>query len=64
MSRKSAPITIIVHHPKTVEGQYELAKRVASVHADVVHQHIKKLTCPSNQKIQLLDSIIKSANRK
>ena len=62
IARKSAPINVIVHYPKTIEGQRELAERVASVHADMVNQHIKKLNCPSNQKVQLLDAVIKSVS--
>ena len=61
IARKSAPINVIVHYPKTVEGQRELAERVAGVHADMVNQYIKKLNCPSDQKVQLLDAVIKSA---
>ena len=60
--RKTAPINVIVHYPKTIEGQRELAERVAGVHADMVNQHIKKLNCPSDQKVQLLDAVIKSAS--
>lgn len=52
----------MIHYPKTTEGQRELAERVASVHADMVNQHIKKLNCPSDQKVQLLDAVIKSAS--
>ena len=62
IARKSAPINVIVHYPKTIEGQRELAERVAGVHADMVNQHIKKLNCPSDQKVQLLDAVIKSAS--
>ena len=62
IARKSAPINVIVHYPKTIEGQRELAERVAGVHADMVNQHIKKLNCPSDQKAQLLDAVIKSAS--
>ena len=62
--RKSAPINVIVHYTKTIEGQRELSKRVAGVHADMVNQHIKKLNCPSEQKVQLLDAVIKSASAK
>ncbi|MGN0307591.1 MAG: hypothetical protein ACI4DN_05180 [Lachnospiraceae bacterium] len=62
IARKSVPINVIVHYPKTFEGQRELAERVADVHASLVNQHIKKLTCPSDQKIQLLDAVIKSAS--
>lgn len=62
IARKSAPINVIVHYPKTIEGQRELAERVAGVHADMVNQHIKKLNCPSDQKVQLLDAVIKSTS--
>ena len=62
IARKSAPINVIVHYPKTEEGKRELAERVAGVHADMVNQHIKKLNCPSEQKVQLLDAVIKSAS--
>ncbi len=41
-----------------------MAQRVADVHADLVNQTIKKLNCPSDQKVQLLDSVIKAANKK
>ena len=62
IARKSAPINVIVHYPKTIEGKREVAERVAGVHADMVNQHIKKLNCPSDQKVQLLDAVIKSAS--
>ena len=63
IARKSAPIHVIVHYPKTEEGKRELAERVASVHADMVNQHIKKLNCPSEQKVQLLDAVIQAASK-
>lgn len=62
IARKSASINVIVHYPKTEEGKRELAERVASVHADMVNQHIKKMNCPSDQKVQLLDAVIKSTS--
>ncbi len=64
MGRRSAPIHVIVHYPKTEEGKRELADRVASVHADMVNQYIKKLNCPSEQKVQLLDAIIETVSHK
>ena len=62
IARKSAPINVIVHYPKTEKGKHELAERVANVHAGLVNQHIKKLNCPSEQKVQLLDAVIKSTS--
>ncbi|BFL21319.1 MULTISPECIES: hypothetical protein [Lachnospiraceae] len=61
IARKSAPIHVIVHYPKTEEGRHELAVRAAGVHADMVGQYINRLNCPSEQKIQLIDEIIHSA---
>lgn len=63
IARKSAPIHVIVHYPKTEEGKRELAERVSGVHADMVNQHIKKLNCPSEQKVQLLDAVIQAASK-
>lgn len=62
IARKSASINVIVHYPKTEDGKRELSERVASVHADMVNQHIKKMNCPSDQKVQLLDAVIKSTS--
>ena len=64
IARKSAPIHVIVHYPKTEEGKRELAERVAGVHADMVNQYIKTLNCPSEQKVQLLDAVIESISKK
>ena len=60
IAKKFAPINVIVHYPTTDEGKQELAKRVSSVHADIVNQYIQKLSCPSSQKIQLMNAIIES----
>ena len=62
IARQSSPIHVIVHYPKTEQGKHELAKRVASVHADMVNQSIKKLNCPSEQKVQLLDAVLITAS--
>jgi hypothetical protein len=61
ISRRSAPIHVIVHYPETEDGKRELANRAAGVHADVVQQTIQKLNCSSKQKMMLLDEIIKKA---
>lgn len=61
IGRKSAPIQLIVHYPKAEEGRQELARRVASVHADAVTRKLLKLTCPDRQKRQLLDAVIQAA---
>ena len=62
--RTYGPIHIIVHYPKTEEGKRELAQRAAGVHADMVSRHIQKLTCPSEQKMELLDAVIAAAGQR
>lgn len=52
--RKSAPIEVVVHYPKTKEGWDELGKRVATAHANYVIEKIDRLNCPTWQKIELL----------
>ena len=61
MGRKSAPIEVVVHYPTTEEGKRELSERVASVYADFVLNHVRKLQIPSWQKEELIDAVIKSA---
>ena len=56
--KKSAPLHVIVHYPKTEEGKRELARRVADVHADYVISTINKLNCPMKQKLELLQAVI------
>lgn len=63
IARTCAPIHVIVHYPKTEAGKRELAERVAGVHASLVNQAIKKLNCPSEQKVQLLDAVIEAASK-
>lgn len=62
--RRSAPINLIVHMPCTAEGEAELAQRVASVHASAVTGQLKSLCCPTSQKLELLDAIMKATKGK
>jgi len=59
-----APVNLIVYYPKTKEGKEELARRVSDVHAVAVTQRIKALNCPTSQKLELLDAVIKTAKTK
>lgn len=49
---------IIVHHPKEQVDIDILRKRVAAVHADAVLKYIDKLSCPKEQKIELVNTLI------
>lgn len=62
--RKSAPINIIVHYPKTEAGMAELARRVAEVHADAVNYKLKQINCPTKQKLELLDAVIHTVKQR
>ena len=61
--RKMAPVNVIVYYPKTEEGQEELRRRVALVHADAVNRRLKELTCPERQKLELLDAVIDTVRK-
>ncbi len=56
--RKSAPIEVVVHYPKTEEGWEELGKRVATAHANYVIEKIERLNCPIWQKLELYQAVI------
>lgn len=58
IAKKSVPLSVIVHAPQTEEGKLALARQVAEVHADFVDQTIRKLSCPAEQKLRLLDAVI------
>ena len=64
IARKSAPINVIVYHPKTEAGKLELAQRVADVHASHVIQYIKRLNCPTSQKLELVDAVIETVKKR
>ena len=50
-------IEVIVHFPHSKQGKEELAKRVATAHAQAVLEHIRRLNCPTAQKVALLNAI-------
>ena len=62
--RSMAPVNVIMYYPKTEEGKAELANRVAEVHAESVIRRIKALNCPTSQKLELLDAVIETANKR
>lgn len=51
---------IIVHYPETPEKQAMLDMRVAKFHAQYVKNKIKKLKCPTWQKLKLIDAIVEN----
>ena len=55
--RRYRAFSIIMHYPKSIEMQQELAKKVAAVHAQTVIEKIKSMPCPIEQKEALIDAI-------
>lgn len=49
---------IIVHAPDTEEMRQELARRTARIHAQTVMENLRMLSCPVEQKVQLMNAII------
>ncbi len=50
---------IFVYGPESPEASAALQEKVAIVYADAVLQHIRKLPCPKEQKLELIDTLIK-----
>ena len=48
---------VIMHYPTTPEKQEELSKKVAAVHAQTVMENIKSMSCPVEQKAELIEAI-------
>ena len=47
----------MVHYPETTEKQALFDTRVAKFHIEYVAQYVEKLTCSTDQKLRLLDSV-------
>jgi hypothetical protein len=62
--RGHGQIKIILYSPTSEAGTAELSRRVADVHASTVSQRLKALNCPTQQKLELLDAIINTAQQK
>ena len=55
---KKVPIQAVLHIPQTEGGKRLLAKRVAQAHADFVVRTIGQLSCPAEQKLDLLRTVL------
>jgi len=58
--KRHVPVHVNFYFPKDETGKHELSKRVAQIHADAVTMRIKNLRCPTEQKLRLLDTVIKT----
>ena len=59
--RKPTPVNLIVYRPRTEQEQTELARRIAGIHADAVLRQVKELSCPAEQKKELLEGVIEAS---
>lgn len=62
--RKMAPINLILYYPKTDAGKADLARRASDVHAAAATQRLKSLSCPTQQKLDLLDAVIRTVKER
>ena len=53
-------IEVIIHLPHSKGGQKELAKHIATVHAQLIYNYISRLKCSTEQKVALLNAIQKN----
>lgn len=54
---------IFMHLPRSASGKEELQKQLAKFHADHAIKKICNLPCPTEQKLELVNAIIRSAHR-
>ncbi len=54
---------VIVYEPKGEEEKAELARRVATVHAEAVLHRLSSLSCPKNKIDEIFDDIMLSKDK-
>ncbi len=53
-------MNIILHLPTTAEARAPLARQVAQLHAELSLQMLRRLPGPAEDKLRLLDALIRS----
>ena len=53
-------MNVVVHFPKKPEHIAALRERVAVVHAQAILQRLQKISCPKEQKLQIIREIKQS----
>lgn len=56
--RRFKPVEIMTYLPKSDTDREQLAQRMATVHADIVHRHLMNLNCSAQQKQHLLEQVL------
>jgi len=52
---------IVIHPPQTEDGNAELKRRLAQLHAESVLRYVNHLKCPVAQKRELVNLILAQA---
>ena len=59
MNKEGHSIEVILHFPKSQKRKDELAKRVATIHAQAILTSVAQQDCPTDQKIALIEAVQK-----
>ena len=57
MKKGGHSIEVILHFPKSQKMKEELAKRVATIHAQAILASVAQQDCPADQKIALIEAV-------
>lgn len=57
-------IEIFMVLPKSPQGKAQLQKEIARFHAEQAKKMIERLPCPTEQKLELLDSVVQHLSDK
>ena len=52
-------MNIVIHYPAGADEKRELQKRISIVHSNAILKYIEKLSCPAEQKKEILSKLIK-----
>lgn len=54
---------IILHYPNIKDFEKGLVKKTAELHAEAILDYLEQLDCPAEQKLALLNSVLKQVQR-
>ena len=55
---------VFLHPPRTRQGRSELRKTLARFHAEHAQKMIEKMPCPTEQKLELVDAVVRNLRKK
>lgn len=62
--KRGQMIAMKIYKPESTAGKEALARCVSEIHSEFVSRRIAQLTCTNQQKLRLMDSVIKEARQK